>query len=201
MNYIQFSQNIKKKYPQYNDMEDLDLAKKMVAKFPQYNDVSFDDAGKNEQPQEKKSIVDSVIDKVGDGVSIIKDMYNKANNVVTEPVVDSAKNINAVTDTVKKAVNPVSVLKKVADSATVREYNNIEPVLRARTKEDDNAKVIYEPDSFDILGNKIAVASAGGSVDNIEQLKKLKDKQKYAILTAQLPTHALTVEMSITVLA
>ncbi len=206
MNYIEFSQNIKKKYPEYNDMDDLDLAKKMVAKFPEYNDITFDDA------TEKKSVVKSVVDglekvgsKVYDGVSIIKDMYNKANDVVSEPVTDAAENIGMVKDDVvsaiKNSVSPKTIVKNIANSSTVKEYNNIEPILRARTKDDDNAKVIYEPDSFDILGNKIAVASAGGSVDNIEQLKKLKDKQNYAILTAQLPTLALTGAMPITALA
>lgn len=206
MNYIEFSQNIKKKYPEYNDMDDLDLAKKMVAKFPEYNDITFDDA------TEKKSVVKSVVDglekvgsKVYDGVSIIKDMYNKANDVVSKPVTDAAENIGTVKDDVvsaiKNSVSPKTIVKNIANSSTVKEYNNIEPILRARTEDDDNAKVIYEPDSFDILGNKIAVASAGGSVDNIEQLKKLKDKQNYAILTAQLPTLALTGAMPITALA
>lgn len=206
MNYIEFSQNIKKKYPEYNDMDDLDLAKKMVAKFPEYNDITFDDA------TEKKSVVKSVVDglekvgsKVYDGVSIIKDMYNKANDVVSEPVTDAAENIGMVKDDVvsaiKNSVSPKTIVKNIANSSTVKEYNNIEPILRARTKDDDDAKVIYEPDSFDILGNKIAVASAGGSVDNIEQLKELKDKQNYAILTAQLPTLALTGAMPITALA
>ena len=205
MNYIEFSQNIKKKYPEYNDMDDLDLAKKMVAKFPEYNDITFDDA------TEKKSVVKSIVDglekvgsKVYDGVSIIKDMYNNANDVVSEPITDAAENIGMVKDDVvsaiKNSVSPKTIVKNIANSSTVKEYNNIEPILRARTKDDDNAKVIYEPDSFDILGNKIAVASAGGSVDNIEQLKKLKDKQNYAILTAQLPTLALTGAMPITAL-
>lgn len=83
----------------------------------------------------------------------------------------------------------------------MKEYNNIEPILRARTKEDDTAKIVYEPDSFDILANKIAVASAGGSVENIDDLKRLKDKQDFAVLTAQLPTLALTGAMPVTALA
>lgn len=42
MNYTEFSQKIKAKYPQYADLDDLTLAKKMVAKYPQYSDVIFD---------------------------------------------------------------------------------------------------------------------------------------------------------------
>jgi hypothetical protein len=43
MNYTEFSKKIKTKYPQYADMDDYELAQKMVAKYPkQYNDVTFD---------------------------------------------------------------------------------------------------------------------------------------------------------------
>lgn len=36
MNTDQFAQQIKQKYPQYKDMDDLELSKKIVAKYPQY---------------------------------------------------------------------------------------------------------------------------------------------------------------------
>jgi len=43
MNYLEFSQKVKAKYPQYSDMDDRELAEKMVAKFPtEYGDVTFD---------------------------------------------------------------------------------------------------------------------------------------------------------------
>lgn len=42
MNYTEFSQKIKAKYPQYKDMDDRVLAEKIVAKYPQYKDVTFD---------------------------------------------------------------------------------------------------------------------------------------------------------------
>jgi hypothetical protein len=45
MNYKEFSAKIKTKYPQYSDMDDADLANKMIAKYPQYSDVTFDDIG------------------------------------------------------------------------------------------------------------------------------------------------------------
>ncbi len=191
MNYIEFSQSIKKKYPEYNDIDDLELAKKIVTKYPEYNDIIFDDV--EEKTPEKNSIV-KTLENTG---SKIYDGINK----ITKPAIDTAKNINAVTDVIKNTVNPVNIVKNIANNSTVKEYNNIEPSLRARTKQDDNAKVIYEPDSFDILGNKIAVASAGGSVKNIEELKKLKDKQTFAVLSAQLPTLALTGAMPVTALA
>ncbi|MCM1003577.1 MAG: hypothetical protein NC408_04475 [Candidatus Gastranaerophilales bacterium] len=43
MDYNEFSEKIKAKYPQYKDMDNRELAQRMVAKYPQYNDVTFDD--------------------------------------------------------------------------------------------------------------------------------------------------------------
>lgn len=51
MDYKEFSGKVKAKYPQYSDMDDEELAQKMVAKFPQqYSDVTFKDAvGESDQ--------------------------------------------------------------------------------------------------------------------------------------------------------
>lgn len=43
MNYNEFSEKVKSKYPQYKDMDNKTLAQKMVAKYPQYSDVTFDE--------------------------------------------------------------------------------------------------------------------------------------------------------------
>ena len=50
MNYIDFSTRIKKKYPQYGDMDDRDLAQRIVAKYPQY-DVSFEEEATAQETQ------------------------------------------------------------------------------------------------------------------------------------------------------
>jgi hypothetical protein len=42
MNYLEFSQKIKTKHPEYKDMDDIALAQAMIKKFPQYSDVTFD---------------------------------------------------------------------------------------------------------------------------------------------------------------
>lgn len=42
MNYVEFAKKIKSKYPQYNNIDDRELAQKMVAKFPGQYDVTFD---------------------------------------------------------------------------------------------------------------------------------------------------------------
>ena len=44
MNYNEFAEKIKIKYPEYNDLDNKVLAEKMVAKYPQeYADITFDD--------------------------------------------------------------------------------------------------------------------------------------------------------------
>ena len=53
MDYNEFSEKIKAKYPQYKDMDNKELAQKMVAKYPQYSDITFDNV---EQPKENKGI-------------------------------------------------------------------------------------------------------------------------------------------------
>jgi len=39
MDIAQFGQTIKQKYPQYQDMDDIDLGNRMLTKYPQYNDM------------------------------------------------------------------------------------------------------------------------------------------------------------------
>lgn len=49
MDYREFAGKIKSKYPgSYDDMDDMDLARKMVAKYPEYSDISFKDENRNE---------------------------------------------------------------------------------------------------------------------------------------------------------
>ena len=60
MNYTEFAQNIKTKYPQYNDMDDLTLAKKMVDKYPQYKDIDFGEQKKDVALGAGRAIGDTV---------------------------------------------------------------------------------------------------------------------------------------------
>lgn len=145
MNYIEFSKQIKEKYPYYQKVDDRELAEKIIAKYPYYKDkVTFD---------------------------------NDVNN-----------NTPTVTEVIKDMFAPIG---KVTDSVSIKPYNNNvaedkkEVSLRARTKEDDKAQTIYEPDGFDILGEKIAVASAANKgVTNTQDLEKIKKKQNFAMMTA-----------------
>jgi hypothetical protein len=56
MNYKDFSSKIKSKYPDYSDMDDLELAQKMVAKYPEYSDVQFDNEPAPKDPVQSSGI-------------------------------------------------------------------------------------------------------------------------------------------------
>ena len=43
LDYNQFAEKIKAKYPEYKDVDNLELTKKMIAKYPEYkNQVTLD---------------------------------------------------------------------------------------------------------------------------------------------------------------
>ena len=57
MNYNEFANRIKEKYPEYNDMDNKELARKMVQKYPDdYSDVTFDEPLQNIQINEDGSL-------------------------------------------------------------------------------------------------------------------------------------------------
>lgn len=50
MNYTEFARKIKDKYPEYSEIDDLELAKKIVAKYPEYEaEVTFDKVKENKR--------------------------------------------------------------------------------------------------------------------------------------------------------
>ena len=51
MNYNEFAERIKTKYPQYKDIDNKELAQKIIAKYPQYNNITFEEV--EEKPQKK----------------------------------------------------------------------------------------------------------------------------------------------------
>ena len=39
MTIEEFGKTVKEKYPQYNDLSDIELGQKMIAKYPKYSDI------------------------------------------------------------------------------------------------------------------------------------------------------------------
>lgn len=95
VDYKEFSQTIKTKYPQYADVEDKLLAEKMIAKYPQYAErVTFNDAndlqgqGTEKQPFQigvEKFDWQNVPEQIKkDPKQAIKDMKQNISNPVTD---------------------------------------------------------------------------------------------------------------------
>lgn len=98
MDYNEFAEKIKTKYPEYNDMDNMELAKRMVAKYPNdYSDVTFDKA----QPQKQgfdltpSGLIHNTSEAIGDvlatPIKALKDKqsipqaYNELRQVDTTP--------------------------------------------------------------------------------------------------------------------
>lgn len=65
MDYKEFSQKVKAKYPQYQDMDDLDLARRMVGKYPdQYSDVVFPDESQQQKPKRDRTFAEGFVQNV-----------------------------------------------------------------------------------------------------------------------------------------
>ena len=77
MNYNEFAESIKTKYPQYKDMDNKDLAERMIAKYPQYKDITFD------TPAEEKKGIDLTPRGIGQAVG----------NALSAPIVAMRDNI------------------------------------------------------------------------------------------------------------
>lgn len=88
--YQEFSRQIKEKYPEYKDVDDLKLANAMIEKYPQYkNQVTFDDI--EEQPQEPiKAGVSVDITPSG----LFKGSQNVVASALTAPIVAKRDNIS-----------------------------------------------------------------------------------------------------------
>lgn len=64
MDYKEFAKRIKNKYPQYNDLEDLDLAKRVVKKYPAYSDVTFPETSTEIQESQIQESVEEPVQEV-----------------------------------------------------------------------------------------------------------------------------------------
>lgn len=87
MDYKEFSSKIKAKYPQYNDMADDELARRMVEKYPEYKDVTFDATSDNPEQASfgqyaQKGVADALkaVTKTFNPVDVTRDAVNASAN-------------------------------------------------------------------------------------------------------------------------
>lgn len=117
MNYNEFAQKIKTKYPQYADMDDLELTQKMIAKYPEYKEQVVFEKPKNKSVNLTPSgLINSISGNLAAGVTspvrALKDRIplNEAYKLEQEAIKDIANNQNAknfATDMVGYASLPV----------------------------------------------------------------------------------------------
>lgn len=131
--YIEFSRQIKEKYPQYKDVDDLKLAKAMIEKYPQYESkVSFDTP--ITQPKENRRI-----DLTPSG--LIEKGANAAASALLTPIemirskesnpINAYKNVyNQNIENMQRAKEQSPILSGIADFAQDMAGYSALPVLR-----------------------------------------------------------------------
>lgn len=117
MNYNEFAQKIKTKYPQYADMDDLELTQKMIAKYPEYKEqVVFEKPKSKSVNLTPSGLINSISGNLAAGVTspvrALKDRIplNEAYKLEQEAINDIANNQNAknfATDMVGYASLPI----------------------------------------------------------------------------------------------
>lgn len=126
MDYNTFAENIKTKYPQYQDMDNKELAQKMVVKYPEYKDVTF-----NEPIQggvEKNVLLDSAKGAVS-GLTEIPRALSKISAPIVEPV------SNAISYPVSQGIN----LLKNKPTQSFNDYSQEQNALQ------DKLNTNYQP--------------------------------------------------------
>ena len=114
MDYNEFSEKIKAKYPEYSNLDNKELAEKMVAKYPEYqNQVTFD-IQETKQPEKQKGIdltPSGITNNVGGAIA----------NAVFTPFEMAAS----------KEINPIKAYSEVAKKRgeTQRDFEEKHPAI------------------------------------------------------------------------
>lgn len=157
MNYNEFSEKIKAKYPQYKNMNNKELAQRMVEKYPQYSDVTFDEP-KAEQP--KNQGLDLTPSGIGRtmGALTVAPFYASKKGL---PVGEAYSELKE-----KVAQKPKSGLEKTLDVASTF-------VL-------PQAKVLQAGKLAPLVNNLVTGAYQGGLIGGVQGLQEGKGLQGLA---------------------
>lgn len=138
MDYNEFSEKIKAKYPEYSNLDNKELAEKMVAKYPEYqNQVTFD-IQETKQPEKQKGI-----DLTPSGI---------VNNVS-----------GAVSDAV---ITPLEMVKN-KETNPKKAYSNVARRRKEFEKENRNALTSIRDLGLDLYGySKLPITKGGNAAAN-----------------------------------
>ena len=110
--YQEFSKQIKEKYPQYKDVDDLKLAQAMIEKYPEYKDrVTFNETKTEKQEKKGMDITPSgivkKIDKVGEniGAALAAPIVANINKTSVQDAFN--KNIKKINEYNKQKASPM----------------------------------------------------------------------------------------------
>lgn len=156
MNYNEFSEKIKAKYPQYKDMDNRELAQRMVEKYPQYSNIAFDDV---EQPKENK------------GIDLTPSGIGRTMGALTVAPFYAAKTGQKLTDaygelTDKMAQKPKTGLEKTLDVASTFAL--------------PQAKILQAGKLAPLVNNLVTGAYQGGLIGGVQGLQEGKGLQGLA---------------------
>ena len=115
MNYNEFAQKIKTKYPQYADMDDLELTQKMIAKYPEYKEqVVFDKVEKPQQTEYERIVNDNTLTKEQKAQAINDYFKKEQRNIQKERWGTHAKNFGGAGLEIASAAIPIGGGAKLA---------------------------------------------------------------------------------------
>lgn len=140
MDYNEFSEKIKTKYPEYKDIDNMELAQKMIAKYPEYQEqVSFNIEKPQEQAQQKN------IDLTPSGI------INNTSQAVADAILTPVEMIKT------KETNPVKAYNAVA-----KRNKEVNKEIKKQTPVLSGARDL----GLDLLGYSMLPVAKGGGIAN-----------------------------------
>lgn len=140
--YIEFSRQIKAKYPQYKDVDDMKLAKAMIEKYPQYKDKVTFEGGKKGINLTPSGIANTVGASIG--------------NAITAPIVARRENI------------PVSqAFKEGMESYNTMRAND--PLAKVQDFVTDIAGYSVLPDKGGFVGRAVLQGGIPGALESLKR--------------------------------
>jgi hypothetical protein len=161
MDYNQFAESIKSKYPQYKEVDNLTLSKKMVEKYPQYaSKVSFGETKKKTFGEKVSNTVQDIFPgkRVGEAIGTLagyvgsknKEFYDTSAPTPTQVIGDVAAGAASIVG-VKSPV-PVTKLGRVVQSAAI---GGVEMGSRSAAEGNEGIDVLKDAGKGALLGGAI----------------------------------------------
>lgn len=150
MNYVQFAQVVKQKYPEYQNIPDEELARKVIAKYPEYQS----------RIDSEKSVGGFVGNVINSGARLVGDTVKAGINVFNP---DMEK--NTVANVVKLGADTVGGAMELATGGKIADSNKAKQLIDLYKQRygKDLAKTLYE-DPAGVLMDLSVLLTGGGAI-------------------------------------